>query len=119
MIREELIRKLLLTNHLNVPERQTFIGRPINIEEARETIKVELTKHRFFPPVTDSWDNNKFYIDGLVIEERQTNFILHEQLSGPSMNLLLDKETVFKNIDEVINEYLRTNINIDGLKIEE
>jgi len=119
MTRKESIRKLLLTNHLNVLERQTFNDRPINFEEAKETIKEELKKHKFFPPITDSWDNTKFYNDGLVIEERGTKYILHEQLSGSSMNLLLDKESVFENVDEVIDRYLRTqNMNIDGIKIE-
>jgi hypothetical protein len=119
MTRKELIRKLLLTNHLSVPERQTFNDRPINIEEVKETIKEELKKNKFFPPVTDSWDNNKFYNDGLVIEGRGTKFILHEQLSGSSMNLLVDKESVFENVDEAIDKYLRPkNMNIDGLKIE-
>ncbi len=109
-----------MTNHLSVAERQTFGDRPINIDEAKETIKEELNKHKFFPPVTDSWDNDKFYSDGHVIEKRGTKYILHEQISGSSMNLLLDKESVFENIDEVVDKYLRLqNMNIDGVKIEE
>ena len=68
MTRKELIRKLLLTNHLNVPERQSLRDQPIRISEAREVIIEELKKHRFFPPVTDTWDNTRFYNDGLVIE---------------------------------------------------
>ena len=118
MTRNELIRKLLLTSQLSVPERQLFINRPIKIEEAKEIIKEELEKHRFFPPITNSWDNNKFYNDGLVIEERETKYILHEQISGAAMNLLFDKEYVFESIDEVIEKYLRPrHMDIDGIKI--
>jgi hypothetical protein len=120
MKRKELIRKLLVTNHLNVPERQTFSDKPISIDEAKEIIKEELEKQKFFPPITDSWDNSKFYNEGLVIEQRGTKYILHEQVSGSSMNLLMDKETVFENIDEVIEKYLRPqNMNIDGITIAE
>ena len=120
MIRKELIKKLLLTNHLSVPERQMFNDRPIKIEEAKETIKEELKKHKFFPPITDSWDNNKFYSDGLVIEERGTKYILHEQTSGATMNLLFDKEDIFESMDEVIEKYLRPrHMDIDGIKIGE
>ncbi|MCO6426851.1 hypothetical protein, partial [Nitrosomonas communis] len=76
--------------------------------------------HKFFPPITDSWDNTKFYNDGLVIEERGTKYILHEQVSGATMNLLFDKEEVFENVDEVIEKYLRpNNMDIDGIKIVE
>jgi hypothetical protein len=78
MTRKELIRKLLLTNHLNVPERQIFNAQPVNIEEAKDTIREELRKCKFFPPVTDYWENNKFYSDGLVIEVRGTQYVLHE-----------------------------------------
>ncbi len=120
MIRKELIRKLLLTNHLNVPERQMFKEQPIRIEEATEIIKEELKKHRFFRPITDTWNNNQFYYDGLVIEERENKYILHEQVSGSSMNLLFDKENVFESIDEVIDNYLRPRpLDIDGIKIVE
>jgi hypothetical protein len=36
------------------------------------------------------------------------------------MNLLLDKESVFENIDEVVDKYLRPQkMNIDGIEIEE
>src|SRR5690242_16373743 len=120
MIRKELIRKLLLANHLNVPERQMFKETPIKIEEAKEIIKEELKKHKFFRPITDTWDNTKFYYDGLVIEERGTKYILHEQVSGAAMNLLFDKEDVFESIDEVIDRYLRPRpLDIDGVKIVE
>lgn len=118
MTRKELIRKLLLTNHLNVPERQALKDQPIRISEAREAIIEELKRHRFFPPVTDSWDNTKFYNDGLVIERRGTQYILHEQLSGATMNLLFDREEVFDSVEEVVEKYLRPkNLNIDGVII--
>jgi hypothetical protein len=120
MLRKELIRKLLLTNHLNVPERQMFKEQPIRIDEAKEIVKEELKKHKFFRPITDTWDNTKFYYDGLVIEERGTKYILHEQVSGIGMNLLFDKEDVFDNIDDVIDKYLRPRpLDIDGIKIVE
>ena len=119
-MRKELIRKLLLTNHLSVLERQLFTDRPIKIEEAKETIKEELKKHKFFPPITDSWDNSTFYLDGLVIEERGTKYILHEQASGATMNLLFDKEHIFESIDEAIEKYLRPrHMEIDGIEIRE
>lgn len=120
MDRKELIRKLLLTNHLSVPERETLKDRPIKFEEAKETIKEELKKHKFFPPVTDSWDNSRFYNDGLVIEDRGTHYILHEQASGATFNLLLDQESIFENVDEVVEKYLRPrHLDIDGVKIVE
>lgn len=117
MTRKELITKLLLTNHLNVPERQSLRDQPIRISEAREVIIKELKKHRFFPPVTDTWDNTRFYNDGLVIERRGTQYILHEQLSGATMNLLFDREEVFDSVEEVVEKYLRRNLNIDGVII--
>jgi hypothetical protein len=81
---------------------------------------LELKKHKFFPPITDSWDNNKFYNDGLVIENRETKYVLHEQLSGATMNLLFNKEDVFESIDEVIEKYIKPrHLDIDGVKIEE
>ena len=117
MTRKELITKLLLTNHLNVPERQSLRDQPIRISEAREVIIEELKKHRFFPPVTDTWHNTRFYNDGLVIERRGTQYILHEQLSGATMNLLFDREEVFDSVEEVVEKYLRRNLNIDGVII--
>ena len=117
MTRKELITKLLLTNHLNVPERQSLRDQPIRISEAREVIIEELKKHSFFPPVTDTWDNTRFYNDGLVIERRGTQYILHEQLSGATMNLLFDREEVFDSVEEVVEKYLRRNLNIDGVII--
>jgi hypothetical protein len=120
MTRKELIRKLLLTSHISVPERQMFKDQPIKFDEAKEIIKEELKKHKFFPPITDSWDNNKFYNDGLVIENRETKYVLHEQLSGATMNLLFNKEDVFESIDEVIEKYIKPrHLDIDGVKIEE
>ena len=118
MVRKELIRKLLLTGQLSVTERQMFHDLPIRIEEAKEIIKEELKKHRFFPPVTDTWDNNKFYYEGMVIEERATRYILHEQVSGSAMDLLFSTEVTFDNIDEVIEKYLRPrHLDIGGIKI--
>ena len=120
MIRKELIRKLLLTNHLNVPERLIFKETPIKIEEAKEIIKEELKKHNFFRPITNTWDNKEFYYDGLIIEKRGSKYILHEQVSGATINLLFDKEEIFENIDEVIDKYLQPRpLDIDGIKISE
>ena len=118
MTRKDLIRKLLLTNHLSVPERHALKDQPIRFSEAREAIIEELKKHRFFPPITDSWDNTRFYNDGLVIERRGAQYILHEQLSGATMNLLFDREEFFDSVEEVVEKYLRPkNLNIDGVII--
>lgn len=116
--RAELIKKLLLTNHLSDSERQNFNDSPVTYDEVMELIKEELNKHRFFPPVTDIWDNSKFYKDGLVIEKRGTEYVLHEQQSGATMNLLFDSEQKFNMIDEVIERYIRSgNQEIDGIRI--
>lgn len=97
-----------------------FKDHPITIEEAKEIVKEELAKHKFFPPITDSWDNSRFYFDGLVIEERGSKYVLHEQASGATMNLIFDKEDVFESIDEIIEKYFRSsNMDIDGMKIIE
>ena len=120
MTRKELIRKLLLTGHLSVPERRMFDQEPIRFNEAKEIIKMELERHKFFPPITDQWDNNRFYNDGLVIERRDPYYILHEQASGATMNLIFDNEEIFKDVDQVIGRYLRQeNLDIDGIRIQE
>lgn len=122
--RQELIKRLLNTLHLNVIERQEFKSRPITLNEVQEAIRLDLTRRNFFPENASLWTEGTAVFEGHFIEKvRDNEFILHCQRSYAVDPNHLAESIKFNYTDfmKLTYDFIKKqfNFNIDGLPIDE
>ena len=117
--RTSLIKKLLLTSHLNTYERQLFSKQKITLMEIIECLKNELMSNKYFPPQSS---NTNGIFEGYFIEKISSNeYILHVSRNHPinPFNKIEKTEFKFDSFQNVISEYISKEyqFNIDGIEI--
>jgi hypothetical protein len=68
MDRKTLLDRLVLTRHLNVPERQALGAGHVSAVELQETIAALLSEHRYFPPDVRPWEPGNACYEGFILE---------------------------------------------------
>ena len=113
--REELLRKLVQTNHLNVPERKA-VGEVSRFEIA-ELVKSILLQRKQFPPIPDG---DAMY-EGVIMTIKENSVEMVWQRPGPiTPRKLVERSSKHVAIiDEAINEYIRQTWpkGIDGIPL--
>jgi hypothetical protein len=119
--RQQLIKRLLTTFHLNVVDRQIFKDQPITLTEIRDYIKLELIEKNIFPiSATDT----KSVFEGHFIEKvSDKEFKLHWQRHQATNPFQLAERNVliYTGLDKLVHDYIdkEYKFNIDGLTINE
>jgi hypothetical protein len=68
MDRQALVRKLVLTQHLSVPERQALGATRVALAEVRDAITDVLSENRSFPPNVHPWRAGDLCYEGFFLE---------------------------------------------------
>ena len=121
--RQELIKRLLNTLHLNVIDRQEFKSRSITLNEVKEAIRLGLNSKNFFPENASLWTDGNAVFEGHFIEKVGDNeFILHCQRGYAVDPYHLAESIKFNYTDfsKLTYDFIKRefNFNIDGLSID-
>jgi hypothetical protein len=82
--REALIEKLVVSLHLNVPERIMLASHPVSVEEVAAAVKRLLEKDDVFPPNAKPWQPGEIVFEGFFLVKRPNGDVrLAWQRSNP------------------------------------
>ena len=121
--RQQLIKRLLTTYHLNVVDRQIFKDNLIDINEVKDIIRQSLTDNKIFPPTCYIWTKGQPVCEGYFIESVDVGkYELHwrrQETMAPAI-LAEKSEMDYNDFDMLVEHYmeLEYNYNIDGLEIK-
>ncbi len=117
--RDTLLRKLVTTGHLNVPERREFEATGITRAEVIAAVAASLAESNYFPPhaVPRSASPNTVPYEGAILERLEgARYRLY--LQGYRADL--DGVQVYETIQPALRAYMEyewPHDNIDGLPI--
>lgn len=119
--RKALLKKLLNTQHLNVPERKE-LGENPSFKELLGIVDEHFSEFRFLPESVKEWQADKFCYEGFVLEKKEAAFgpyILHYQEVGPALDLRESIDNRFQNLESALIVYFQKAYrnNIDGIPI--
>ena len=118
--RQQIIKKLLTTLHLNALDRKIFKDNPITLSEISNSIRHDLEDVNIFPR---SAKESQGIYEGYHIEKvSNSQFKLHWQrpLASNPFQLAETNQVTYSNFDKLIYDYLdkEFTFNIDGLIID-
>ena len=120
--RNMLIGKLVITGHLNVPERLALGSQPLNMSEVAAVVISVLKETGSFPEKANLW------IQGQIVDERAIlqklpdgKLRLIQQRANPIDPTVLDQQklTDFSDVESAVKSYINTEWGggIDGIPI--
>jgi len=124
MTRNELLRKIILTEHLNVLERAELTPAYIRISEVIDIIAEELHSHRVFPILAcPSQQGEAIYEGPYIVKGDSGEFVLHFQRHSAISPAILAEHCLkqYDSITEVIRAYIAAEWGdyIDGISLVE
>ena len=121
--RQQLIRKLLTTFHLNMGDRQEFENNPVDIKEVKDIIRQDLEDKKVFPDTASIWKDGQTAFEGYFLERTGNNkYKLHwqrHQALNPFQ--LADSQVIdYDDFEKLVDDYIKReyNYSIDGLSIK-
>lgn len=113
--RSSLIRKLLNTQHLNVPERKELGPFP-SFREVKEVVEEHFKEFSFLPGTVTKWERDTFCYEGFILEKTTGSgvpYILH------CLDFRGSVDANYLRLDYALISYLQRAYNnkIDGIPI--
>lgn len=120
--REALLEKLVVSQHLNVPERQTLGSDAVSFAEVAAVVKRLLESNGVFPPAARSWKPGEVVFEGVFLAKRPNGKVeMAWQRSNPIRpNELADHGcSEYDNLDEAVSKFIENawSKGIDGIAI--
>jgi hypothetical protein len=120
--REALLEKLLVSQHLNVPERQTLGSDGVSFAEVAAVVKRLFERDGVFPPAARSWKSGEVVFEGFFLVKRFNGRVeMAWQRSNPIRpNELADHDcSEYDNLDEAVSKFIEKawSKGIDGIAL--
>lgn len=120
--REALIEKLVVSLHLNVPERQLLGSDSISVQEVASVVKRLFQQNGVFPRIARIWKPGEVAFDGCFLVKGSDGKIqLVCQASKPINSTLLSAQKIseYSDLDEAISIFIETEWSrgIDGIPL--
>lgn len=120
--REALLEKLVVSQHLNVPERQTLGSDAVSFAEVADVVKRLFERNGVFPPAARSWKPGEVVFEGFFLVKRPDGKVeMAWQRSNPIRpNELADHgSSEYDNLDEAISQFIENGWSkgIDGIAL--
>src|ERR1700730_17527736 len=120
MQREDLLEKLVISLHLNVPERQILGVESVSVEEIAAIVKRLLETNGVFPPNAKPWQPGETVFEGFfLVKQPRGKVRLAWQRHHPINPYVLADQgsSDFDNVDEAISTFMRKEWSngIDGI----
>jgi hypothetical protein len=120
--REALLEKLVVSQHLNVPERQTLCSDTVSVAEVAAVVKRLFQRNGVFPPAARSWKSGEIVFEGFFLVKRPNGKVeMAWQRSNPIRpNELADHgSSEYDNLDEAVSNFIENawSEGIDGVAL--
>jgi len=120
--RDRLVEKLVVTGHLNVPERLDLGSQSIRWSEVVAAVSRGLSDTGFFPRDARPWKNGELVHEGAILRklpEGTAQVIQQRSNAGNPMQLAERKVTAFTNVNAAIEFFVSAQwpTGIDGIQI--
>jgi hypothetical protein len=120
--REALLEKLLVSLHLNVPERRMLGSDPVLVEEVAAIVKRLLEANGVFPPNAKLWRPGEIVFEGFFLVKRPNGKVrLAWQRSNPiKPNELAEHgSSEYANANDAVSRFIQTQWSrgIDGINL--
>ena len=120
--REALLEKLVVSLHLNMPERRMLGSRAVSFEEVAAVVKRLLETNGVFPPNAKPWQSGEIVFEGFFLAKRSDGKVLLAwQRSNPiNPNELADHGSVeYDNADDAVSGFIQREWSkgIDGISL--
>ena len=122
MQREDLIEKLVVSLHLNVPDREILGARSISAKEIARVVKRLLETNGVFPPNAKPWAPGDPVFEGFfLLKQPSGGMRLAWQRHHPINPYVMADQgsSDFADVDEAISTFMRNEWSngIDGIGI--
>lgn len=119
--RETLIEKLVVSQHLNVAERQV-LGSRLSVEEVAAAVKRVFEQNGMFPPHARFWKPGKSVFEGFFLVKRPHGRVeMACQRSSPTNPTELAEQgsTEYEDVDEAVSTFIdkEWSNGIDGIRV--
>jgi hypothetical protein len=120
MQRNDLLEKLVISLHLNVPERQILGAGPVSAKEIATIVKRLLETNGVFPPKAKPWAPGETVFEGFFLVKQPSGGVrLTWQRQHPINPYVLADQgsSDFANLDDAISTFMRKEWSngIDGI----
>ena len=120
--REALIEKLVVTLHLNVPERQMLGSDDVSVTEVAAVVKRLLERDNVFPPNAKPWQAGEPVFEGFFLRKRADGKVqMTGQRSRPIRPDELAQQVTYEcdDLDQAVRRFIRREWSdgIDGISI--
>jgi len=120
--REALIEKLVVTLHLNVPERQMLGSDDVSVAEVAAVVKRLLERDGVFPPNAKPWQPGEAVFEGFFLTKRPDGKV---QMTGQRHNPIrpdeLAEQVTYESddLDQAVGRFIRREWSngIDGIPL--
>ncbi len=120
--RESLLEKLVVSLHLNVPERQMLGSNCVSFEEVATVVKRLLELNGVFPPNARPWKPGESVFEGFFLVKRADGRVqMTWQRSNPvrQTELADHGSSEYDNLDEAVSTFITSewSSGIDGITL--
>lgn len=120
--REALIEKLVVSLHLNVPERQLLGSDCLLVEEVAAAVKRVFERNGMFPPHARLWKPGEPVFEGFFLVKRPERKVeMVWQRSNPirPTELVERGRSEYEDFDQAISKFIESEWSrgIDGVKV--
>jgi hypothetical protein len=120
--REALIQKLVVSLHLNVPERQMLGSDSVSVDEVAAVVKRLLKQNGVFPPTARHWRPGETVFEGFFLANRPDGRVqVVWQRSNPIRpDELADQgSSEYADLDEAVSRFIQSEWSkgIDGITL--
>ena len=120
--RESLLEKLVVSLHLNVPERRTLGSDCVSFEEVAAVVKRLLELNGVFPPNARPWQPGESVFEGFfLVKSTDGKVQMAWQRSNPVRHTELADHgsSEYDNLDEAVSTFVKSewSSGIDGITL--
>ncbi len=120
--REALLEKLVVSLHLNVPERQMLGSDSVSVDEVAGVVKRLLEQNGVFPPTARHWRPGETVFEGFFLVKRPDGKVqVAWQRSNPIRpNELADQgRSEYADLEEAVSRFIQSEWSkgIDGITL--
>jgi hypothetical protein len=120
--REALVEKLVVSFHLNVPERQLLGSDCVSVEEVAAVVKRLFEQYGHFPQIASLWQPGEVVFEGFFLVKRPDGKVqMTWQRNNPINNTELAEQSSseYSDLDEAISMFIESEWprGIDGIPL--
>jgi hypothetical protein len=120
--REALLEKLVISLHLNVPERRILGSDCVSVDEVAAVVKRLLERNGLFPPNAKPWQPGEIVFEGFFLVKRPDGKVqMCWQRSNPILpTQLADQGSAeYDDLDEAVSRFIQSEwgSGIDGIPL--